>query len=80
MEPMTYEEIGMTLMEESSGPKEIRAHDGRGVLVDAVERRALGGGRLVVMEGPEGKLNILSIRNIASIGVPPTRVPESRSA
>lgn len=77
---MTHDEIRTALLEESGGPKEIRTNDGRVFLVEAMERWALGGGRLVIMEGVEGRMNILSIRNIASIGIPPARSPESRTA
>ena len=77
---MTHEEIRTALLEESTDPKEIRTNDGRVFLVEAVERWALGGGRLVIMEGAEEKMNILSIRNIASIGIPPGRTSESRTA
>ena len=70
---MTHDDIRTALMEESGTPKEIRTNDGRVFVVDSVERWALGGGRLVVMDGPELRLNILSVRNIASIGVPSAR-------
>jgi hypothetical protein len=69
---MTYEEIRKALLDESGGPvKEIRTNDGRVFRVDAVERWALGGGRLVILEG--AGQNTLSIRNIASIGPPSGR-------
>jgi len=64
---MTYEEIRRTLLDESVGPrKEVRTNDGRVFLVDAVERRALGPGRLVILEG--AGQNTRSIRKITSIG------------
>ena len=66
---MTYEEIRKALLDESVGPiKEIRTNDGRVFLVNAVERWALGPGRLVILEG--AGQNTLSIRNITSIGSP----------
>lgn len=70
---MTHDDIRRALLEESGAPKEIRAKDGRIFLVEGVERWAPGGGRLVVMEGAEGRMSILAIRNIASIGLPPAR-------
>ncbi|HZE98404.1 MAG TPA: hypothetical protein VE981_15335 [Planctomycetota bacterium] len=77
---MTHEDLRKALLEESGGPKETRTNDGRIFVLEAVERWALGGGRLVVMEGAEGRMNILSIRNIASVGIPPSHASESRSA
>jgi hypothetical protein len=77
---MIHEDIRRALLEESDGPKEIRTNDGRVFLVEAVERWALGGGRLVILEGSEGRMSILSIRNIASIGIPPSRASESKTA
>lgn len=77
---MTHDDIRQALLEDCHGPKEVRPHDGRAYLVYGVERWALAGNRLVVLEGPEGRMEILSIRNIASISVPPSRAPESRSA
>src|SRR5882672_6651499 len=76
---MTHEDLRKALLEESGGPKETRTNDGRIFVLEAVERWALGGGRLVVMEGAEGRMNILSIRNIASVGIPPAmlRNPEA---
>ena len=68
---MTSEEVRKALLDESFRAKEIRTHDGRTFLVDGVERWALGGGRLVILEGA-GK-SPLSIRNIASIGFPTGR-------
>ena len=69
---MTYDEIRKALLDESVGPrKEIRTNDGRVFRVDAVERWALGPGRLVILEG--AGQNTLSIRNIASIGSPTGR-------
>ena len=66
---MTYEEIRKSLLDESTGrTKEIRTNDGRVFRVDGVEQWALGGGRLVVLDGPGQQT--LSIRNIASIGPP----------
>lgn len=64
---MTYEEIRRALLDDSVGSrKEVRTNDGRVFVVDAVERWALGPGRLVILEG--AGQNTLSIRNIASIG------------
>lgn len=77
---MTHEDIRKALLEECLGPKEVRTNDGRAYRVEGVERWALVGNRLVVVEGPEGRMEILSIRNISSISVPPGRAPESRSA
>ena len=69
---MTHEEIRKALLDESVGPvKEIRTNDGRVFVVDSVERWALGPGRLVILEG--AGQNTLSIRNIASIGIPAGR-------
>lgn len=67
---MTEDEIRKALLEESRGPKEVRTNDGRVFLVEGVERWLVGGGRLVVLEGPEARLNIIGVRNIASIGIP----------
>lgn len=68
---MTYEEIRKALLDESFRAKEIRTNDGRVFIVDGVERWALGGGRLVILEG--AGQSTLSIRNIASIGIPSGR-------
>lgn len=77
---MTHDDIRKALLEECGGPKEVRTNDGRVFLVDAVEGWALGGGRLVILDGPDLRMEILSVRNIASIGMPPSRTAESRSA
>lgn|SRR5437870_3864352 len=69
---MTYEEVRKALLDDSVGPrKEIHTNDDRVFLVDAVERWALGPGRLVILEG--AGQNTISIRNIASIGIPSGR-------
>jgi hypothetical protein len=70
---MTHDDIRRTLLENSSRPQEVRTNDGRVFLVQGVERWALAGGRLVVLEGAEGRMNILSVRNVASIGAPTSR-------
>ncbi len=76
---MTHDEIRQALRERSSGPKEVRTNDGRVFLVEGDERWALGFGRLVVLEG--AATNIISIRNVASIGLPPPpAAPEPGSA
>ena len=70
---MTHEDIRKALLDESRGPREVRTNDGRVYLVHGVERWAIGGGRLVIMWGPKSTMEILSIRNIASIGLPASR-------
>ena len=72
---MTHEDIRNALLEESSDPKEVRTKDGRLFLVESRERWLLGGGRRVVLDGVDSRLNILSVRNITSIGLPPNRAP-----
>ena len=72
---MTHDDIRTALLEKSDGPKEVRTNDGRMFLVEGVERWVLGGGRLVILHGTKLKMEIISVRNIASIGM-----PESRSA
>lgn len=68
---MTFEEIRKALLDEISRPKEIRTNDGRVFLVEGVERWALGGKRLIILEGA-GQQTV-AIRNIASIGAPTGR-------
>ncbi len=68
---MTHEEIRRALLEEGAGPREVRTNDGRVFLVGSVEEWALGGGRLVILEG--AGQSTLSLRNIASIGAPTGR-------
>jgi hypothetical protein len=66
---MTYEEIRRALLDESVGTeKEVRTNDGRVYRIEAVERWAMGGGRLIILEG--AGQHTLALRNIASIGVP----------
>ena len=68
---MTREEIRKALLDETINPKEVRTNDGRVFLVGGVEQWALGAGRLVILEG--AGQSTLSIRNIASIGLPTGR-------
>lgn len=63
---MTREEIRKALLEDSARAKEVRTNDGRTFRVEGVEQWALGGARLVILEG--AGQSTLSIRNIASIG------------
>ncbi|HEX7901949.1 MAG TPA: hypothetical protein VF950_29590 [Planctomycetota bacterium] len=63
---MTREEIREALLEDTRRAKEVRTNDGRIFRVDGVEQWALGGARLVILEG--AGQSTLSIRNIASIG------------
>jgi hypothetical protein len=65
---MTREEIRKALLDEILRPKEVRTNDGRVYLVERVEQWALGGARLVILEG--AGQSTISIRNIASIGLP----------
>jgi hypothetical protein len=74
---MTHDDIRKALLDGHDGPKEIRTNDGRRFQIGGIERWALGGGRLVILEGPKLLLQILSIRNISSIGQPRSK---SRSA
>ena len=74
---MTREEIRLALLDESSASKEIRTNDGRVFVVEGVERWALGGSRLVILEG--AGQSTLSIRNIASIGPPAARRKRRRA-
>ena len=64
---------------DGSGRKEIRTNDGRIFVVDGFERWALGGGRLVVIHGPDLRQDTLSIRNVASIGDAPDPVASAAS-
>lgn len=75
---MTYEEVRRALHDESLGMKEVRTNDGRVFIVESVERWALGGGRLVILEG--AGQSTVSIRNIASIGAPTGRRRRRRRA
>lgn len=66
---MTIDEIRKALLEAPASTKEVRTNDGRVFLVDAIEQWALGIGSLVIMDGPQRVLNVLSVRNVASIGI-----------
>lgn len=57
------------LLDAPGSTKEIRTNDGRVSRVGEVECWALGVGTRVIMDGPRRDLNVLSIRNVASIGI-----------
>lgn len=75
---MNLHEIRKALLETPGRPKELRTNDGRVFVIRGVEQWALGLSTLVVMAGPRRELNVLSVRNIASIG--PARGRRSRTA
>ena len=77
---MTHDDIRRTLLEDPNRPKEVRTNDGRVFVVKDRECWVLGGGRLVILDGVDWKLNILSIRNVASIGEPSSRRRRRRRA
>ena len=76
---MSPKEISQALLEEDSAPKEVRTNDGRVFHVTGVERWAIGGGRLVVLHGPGLDMNVLAVRNIASIGSPSAPAADARA-
>ncbi len=75
---MTRDEVRMALLEENPSPKEIRTNDGRVVRVKDRERWAMGIDVLFVLE--DDAMNLLSIRNIASIRILPPSAPEPQRA
>jgi hypothetical protein len=66
---MTRDEVRQALLEEPSSTKEIRTNDGRVVRVKDRERWAIGTDVVFVLE--DDAMNLLSIRNIASIRLSP---------
>ena len=71
-------DVRKALLEEWDRPKEIRTNDGRMFRVTGVESWAISETRLVVLHGSEMEMDILSMRNIASIGIPPAPAVEPR--